>query len=199
MVLYFMEDMFTRVHYIFCRDFPKGWLRVTLKGIWCHREHSVKSKRTLYSFISFRFVKLVLPRGHKSRRRKCFPEHNSKLIFFSFFSFTLHLHLCMLENPSSFCQGPGTRIGFKNSKPQQFHSFQSVLSFMHFHEVGQCVLINFGLYSFMRKLIFRAAKQAKHTWYFSRKCNLRPSNIFESESIFTTKVFSRQGENFIFD
>ena len=75
MVLFIMENMFTRVHYIFCREFPKGWLRVTLKGIWCHREHSVKSKRTLYSFISFRFVKLVLPRGHKSRRRKCFPEN----------------------------------------------------------------------------------------------------------------------------
>ena len=103
MVCCIMEDMFTRVHYIFCREFPKGWLRVTLKGIWCHREHSVKSKRTLYSFISFRFVKLVLPRGHKSRRRKCFPENRRtqlQVVVFSLFTFTFHLHLCMLENPS---------------------------------------------------------------------------------------------------
>ena len=103
MVFYIMEDMFTRVHYIFCRDFPKGWLRVTLKGIWCHREHTLKSKRTLYSFISFRFVKLVLPRGHKSRRRKCFPGNRRTRLqvdVFSFFSSTFHLHLCMLEDPS---------------------------------------------------------------------------------------------------
>ena len=63
---------------------------------------------------------------------------------------------------------------------------------MHFHEVGQCILINFWWYSFMRKLIFRAAKQAKHTWYLSlflRNRNLRPRNLtLESESKFATKL-----------
>ena len=82
--------------------------------------------------------------------------------------------------------------GFKNHMPRQFHSFQSVLSSMHFHEVGQCILINFGLYSFMRKLMLRAAKQAKHTWYLSlflRNRNLRPRNLtLESESKFATKL-----------
>ena len=91
MVCCIMEDMFTRVHYIFFRDFPKGWLRVTLKGIWCHREHSVKSKRTLYSFISFRFVKLLLPRGHKSRRRKCFPENRRTQLQVYVFFLSFHL------------------------------------------------------------------------------------------------------------
>ena len=46
----------------------------------------------------------------------------------------------------------------------------------------------------MRKLIFKAAKQAKHTWYLSlflRDRNLRPSKV-QSESKFTSKVFSRQ-------
>ena len=89
--------MFTRVHYIFCRDFPKGWLRVTLKGIWCHREHTLKSKRTLYSFISFRFVKLVLPRGHKSRRRKCFPENRrTQLQVDVFFFLFIYLSLASM-------------------------------------------------------------------------------------------------------
>ena len=32
------------------------------------------SKRTLYSFISFRFVKLALPRGHKSQKENVFEK-----------------------------------------------------------------------------------------------------------------------------
>ena len=124
MVFYIMEDMFTRVHYIFCREFPKGWLRVTLKGIWCHREHSVKSKRTLYSFISFRFVKLVLPRGHKSRRRKCFPENRrTQLEVDVFFFLFIYLSRASTYVGKSFIILSRTRIGFKNNKPQPFHSF----------------------------------------------------------------------------
>ena len=50
-------------------------------------KYNMLSKRTLYSFISFRFVKLALPRGHKSKKENVFQktgEHKFGLWVISF-------------------------------------------------------------------------------------------------------------------
>ena len=140
MVFYIMEDMFTRVHYIFCRDFPKGWLRVTLKGIWRHREHTLKSKRTLYSFISFRFVKLVLPRGHKSRRRKCFPENRRTQLqvdVFYFFSSTFRLEICRDRRDRRSCKIFVSCVNF-SKKQRSFLLIWQVYTHLNANFIHNC-------------------------------------------------------------
>ena len=86
------------------------------------------SKRTLYSFISFRFVKLGLPRGHKSKKENVFQKNRRTQALVCFFPSSC-FRFDQMGDPSF--QGP--IVILETCLVQhQFELYEDFISLQHF-------------------------------------------------------------------
>ena len=86
------------------------------------------SKRTLYSFISFRFVKLGLPRGHKSKKENVFQKNRRTQVLVCFFPSSC-FRFDQMGDPSF--QGP--IVILETCLVQhQFELYEDFISLQHF-------------------------------------------------------------------